>query len=319
MRLLPCFAVFPTLVCLLAGCGNKGKGTDFTRPTLVSIEPTRLAGVACGDQPGAMRAYVATVWDTTPYADAPAYPEADCEPICAVYDDSNGKVVERMSDEDCSALVAGTLSESKLPANTFAAYTVTCDWFQLPSSDLVPCHQPVGFSFIATGHAYVGRVDGYDRDDLVPFQTGSPIMTDPQTGKVVAPTWVWACTDQVPAVHNWNQPLKYCELLTQAGGTKQTAVRVEPSSFLGNRRCGNDGDEVATLVVSMDGDPGGSQSIACDAAAEFSPLQSERTYSFTVEAFTAQDETARWRTTCYADALAGVVTTATCDPLSDAS
>src|SRR5688572_25478601 len=66
------------------------------------------------------------------------------------------------------------------------------EYFELPSSDLVPCLQEVSFSFVVLDHEYVARIQGYDEDDLSKQSAGSPNAVD-DDGHVVAPRWTTEC------------------------------------------------------------------------------------------------------------------------------
>lgn len=303
-----------------SGCDDGGGSTELTRPTLVSADPARLSGASCGDQPGELATYVATLWDTTPFADAPGYPNADCEPSCSYVDRNNE--IQRLSNEDCWAFMFGTLTapEDCDPDACNVTSFVDCDWFELPSSAPVPCEVPVGFSFVAIGHHYVGRIAGYERADLEPLTVGSNVMTDPDTGAVVAPSWVWACTKPTPAVYNWDNPLTGCELIG-APAASAAGIAVAPAELLGGVLCGDSADRVSRLEVTLGGDAPTTQTIGCDEDAVFtargdgSALVPGATYSLSVAAYALGAETPGWTTTCYGDCRGGVTVEARCDPL----
>ncbi len=316
MRSLGCLLV-GSLLLSTAGCGNKGQGRAFSRPTLVSVNPEHLEDAECGQQPGQMRAYVATLWDTTPY---PTFREEDCELNCGLYDPLREEFAdERFTSDECLQMLDGV---TPTPAG-YELYTqALCDWFELPSSGLVACNMPVGFSFVALGHHYMARVEGYERDDLVPLFAGSPVMKDPDSGVVVPPTWAWACTDSAAAVHNWDNPLVDCRLLTPSPANTVTSIQVDTSSLLGDLECGDAAERVGRLEVTLIGDEPFVQNIACDEDAVFStlasgaPLITGASYSLEVAAYATGTNEPAWRSSCYADTIRGVSVAARCSPLS---
>lgn len=307
-------------VFLAVGCGNKGQGSEFSRPTLVSVDPAYLEDAHCGDRPGQVRGYVATLWDTTPFASAPAPPQSDCELTCGLYDRETYDFVESVTRQECEAMAE---DPSTIPAGRYVLWTSPCDWFQLPSSELVDCKVPVGFSFVALGHEYVARVEGYDRTDLEPLAKGSPVMTDPESGAVVPPSWVWACTHPAVAVHNWDNPLVDCQLLRAPSDAQTpTSIEVDTSALLGDLECGDAPSRVATLEVRLDPDAPVAIDVACDETVSFteladgSPLVAGATYSLEVAAYTTGSDEPAWETTCFADTVSGVSVAVRCSPLT---
>jgi hypothetical protein len=320
MRWLHRSLFWTAAIAVAVGCGNKGQGREFSRPTLVSVDPAYLADAHCGDRPGQMQAYVATLWDTTPFDSAPALPDSDCELTCGLYDLESGDFVELITRAECEAMAQ---DPTTIPSNRYILATSACDWFQLPSSGLVDCNVPVGFSFVAIGHEYMARVEGYERTDLVPLTTGSPVMTDPDSGDVVAPTWVWACTHPAIAVRNWDNPLVECQLLgAPPPDQTTTSIEVDTSALLGDLECGDAPTRVATLEVVLDPERPVVRELACDETASFveladgSPLVAGATYSLEVSAYATGTDDPTWETTCFADTVRGVSVRARCSPLT---
>ncbi len=320
MRLLYRSLLWTAAVSVTVGCGNKGQGSEFTRPTLVSVDPANLEAAQCGDRPGQMRAYVATLWDTTPFDSAPALPDSDCEPTCGLYDLETHEFVELITRAECEAMAD---DPSTIPTNRYVLAATSCDWFQLPSSGLVDCNVPVGFAFVAIGHEYVARVEGYDRADLVPLTKGSPVMTDPDSGTIVPPAWSWACTHPAIAKYNWDSPLVDCELLSAPPDDQTTtSIEVDTSALLGDLECGDTPTRVGTLQVVLDQESPVVREVACRETAQFtelangSPLVGGATYSLKVLAYSTGSENPTWETTCFADTVRGVSIRARCDPLA---
>jgi hypothetical protein len=80
----------------------------------------------------------------------------------------------------------------------------------LPSSVPVACESVISFSrpngalgdqYIVAGHFYIALIDGYDRVDIAPADTGSRDMIDP-SGTVVAPRWMTTCGEVPPSRPN---------------------------------------------------------------------------------------------------------------------
>jgi hypothetical protein len=305
-------------VSLAVGCGSKGKGAPFSRPTLVSVNPLYLEDAQCGTRAGQMKSYVATLWDTTPFGFE--YPASDCERTCGLYElREDGEIFVRpLSYDECDEM-----ADEALPENQYLRVAYNCDWFQLPSSGLVNCRVPVGFSFIAVGHLYVGRVEGYERDDLVPLHTGSPLMTDPVSGAIATPTWVWVCTDPTVAVHNWDNPLVDCQLISdESSGSSITAIEVDTGALLGELECGDAPERIARFEIALNAAEPVIREVDCDAITSFteladgSPLQDGSTYELDITAYATGSDQPTWQTSCYADSLPGVTVQARCGPLS---
>ncbi len=311
------------LALLLAvACRDETDERPFKRPTLVSINPGLLEGVACVDGPGALRTYVATLTDTTPFINQPVVSSELCEDRCWAYDADGaylGRVTGVAGAGATLAVEGGAAGAAAVVAaeDTFVSCTLACDPVRLPSSGPVPCALPVGFAFVAAGHRYTARIEGYERDDLVPFVEGSPDLLDPETGAVVEPTWVWECREPAIAVTNWNTYPRGCELQSTPGGTAETAIVVPVSSLLGGLACGDGAGEVAELRLTVDGAV--TRTVPCDAPARLAAdeeldLVDRRTVRVDVTALQA-DGTAAGATRCYVKVALGVEVTATCDPL----
>jgi hypothetical protein len=67
------------------------------------------------------------------------------------------------------------------------------DGLILPSSPPTPCTETVLFERLLVGREYVGFIQGYDRDEIMPLATGSPTMVDSVTKAYVPPRWQTSC------------------------------------------------------------------------------------------------------------------------------
>ena len=64
--------------------------------------------------------------------------------------------------------------------------------FALPSSSLVPCLQPVSFTFVVPGRRYIARVSAFERADLSSPAPGYPEAVD-ENGVAVQPRGATTC------------------------------------------------------------------------------------------------------------------------------
>jgi hypothetical protein len=76
-----------------------------------------------------------------------------------------------------------------------ATLTDVTDAEVFPSTKPVACQAIVSYGepTIEIDHQYVGAIDGYDRDGLVPQSVGSRTMIDAVTQEVVLPRWTTTC------------------------------------------------------------------------------------------------------------------------------
>lgn len=278
MRTLKAFAG-PLALISGFGCSDSSvPTTQVVHPTLVAVSPAEFLGnVPCLDAPGAMRRYVATLWDVTGTGADPG-------------DGGAG------SDEGA----AGATFEAP---------------FALPSSGPVPCSEEVGFAFVVTGHRYVASIDGYDRDDLVPLEPGVPILVDPETRERAAPRWTTRCGDEDPATSygSITRIVRPCAPLTDArpGGT--TAVEVRLDGLLGEHACGDEAGSIARFEVLG---PDGVVSAACDEAVRLVPPAGASTLVLPVLAFESGADEPSLGTVCTARVVQTVATEASCSPLT---
>jgi hypothetical protein len=262
----------------LAGCSDSTTTTtEVEHQTLVEVSPGEFLGsVPCLDAAGAMRRYVATLWDVTG------------------------------TSADTGEGGAGGVDGSA--GATFA------EPFALPSSGPVPCTESVAFAFVVTGHRYVASVDGYDRDDLVPLETSVPILLDPETGDRVEPRWTTRCGDEDPATSygEISRIVRGCTPLVDRRPGGATAVEVRLDTLLGELSCGDEPGSIARFEVRG---PDGVTEAACDEAVSIEPPAGASTLVLPVLAYESAAETPSVGTVCTARVVSGVVTPASCSPL----
>jgi hypothetical protein len=270
----------------LAGCDEDPVPTQgIAHPTLVEVAPSDFLGrVRCIDAPGAMRRYVATVYDVD------AFPNPD--------DESSGGA-GAWSEETVFALPSSTVrrGDGKVTA--------------------IPCTQNVGFSRIVDNHRYYAEIDGYDRDDLIALAPGTRVLYDPETLERVEPRWTTSCSKDTPVQ---GLPL----LVRRIGSCKElsdSAEETEPlvelsidGALFGDLACVSDGGSVDRYEVTP---PNGVPLEApCGETITLMGLEvSGATVTLPLRAFEAGATEPTWGSTCLAEVIAGVTTTATCLPL----
>jgi len=269
---------------LVAGCEEEEVPVvTIFHPTLVQVSPVEFLGsVPCVDAPGAMRRYVATVFDA-------GEPSADGE---------GG---------------AGS-ADFALPSSTVAHADLDGDG--MPDAAPTPCTQSVGFSRVVPGHRYWAEIDGYDRDDLLALGPGARILYDPVTSERVEPRWTAACSLENPIVaySGVGRTIGSCTVLVDASPSVESAIEVNLDGALGDLECGDAPGAVDHFEVSPPG--GATQTAPCGESASFpAPAGAGTTFEFPLRAFEASASAPAWGTTCVARVLPGVTTTATCLPL----
>jgi hypothetical protein len=268
----------------LAGCGE---GTvpivGFAHPTLVEVSPDDFLGnVTCLDAPGAMRRYVATVFDV------------------GSGDGAGG---------ESSGGAGNAETGFALPSSTVVGGNGQ------PAA--IPCTQSVGFSHVVPGNRYRAEIDGYDRDDLVAIAPGLRVMIDPLTLERVAPRWTTSCGKEAPVTSRRFivRRIGSCKPLEDSAEPGETLVEVRLDGALGMLECGGDAGAVDRFEVVP---PGGTAvGAACGETVTLPGLEPGRaTLSLPLRAFEAGALEPTWGTTCLVEAVQGVTTVATCLPLS---
>jgi hypothetical protein len=195
--------------------------------------------------------------------------------------------------------------------------------FVLPSSPPVACTHPVAFGFVVPEHRYVADVQGYDRTDLTPMLSGSPVMLDPATGEVVAPRWTTSCgrqnsgTDRaVVARKHLTINVRGCTLLVDHNQTASpTAVQLRLGDALGDLECGGEPGMIESFRAVLLQGSEAAREAACDSSVTFDGLEPDAAYTFALTALEGGTGAPRWNTTCFAVARSGATVTAVCDPL----
>jgi hypothetical protein len=299
------------LAGLLGGCQETTTPVvGVYHPTLVSVDPSKLSGgVPCANAGGALRAYVATVFDVEYEADGSLVTASapDLAGTGGAPDQEASNQAPDLAGFCPADATPGTAPRSKLG-------------FALPSSGPTDCRTPVAFSRVVDGHRYRAEVDGYDRDGLVPLVAGAPIMVDPATGDRVAPRWKWRCGDACPenALAYLNRPFSECTL--EPGSevpNGSSTVLVTLDGVPGVPACGTDAGSLDHYSVSYGNASGVTTSIeaACGEQIELDDVPERGTLKLSVLAYEAGNAEATWGTTCTATLIPGLTVNAGCAPL----
>jgi hypothetical protein len=275
----------------LGGCSDdEVPVVRIAHPTLVDVRPEEFLGsVPCLDAPGAMRRYVATVYDLGPELE-----DGDMESECGGAGGAGGAGAD---DDKGFALPSSTIRRGAEEATP------------------IPCTQRVGFSRIVVGHRYWAEIDGYDRDDLVALAPGARVLYDPLTSERVPPRWTTSCArcDPVTGLGSIVRTVDSCEPLVDAMPMTESSVVVSVDGALDELVCGSEPGEVERFEVTP---PGGTTVGAlCGETVSLTGLDVGGTVTFPLRAFEAGATEPTWGSTCVADVVVGVTTTATCLPL----
>jgi hypothetical protein len=255
--------------------------TTIVHPTLIEVWPNQfLQGVSCLDAPGAMRSYVATVYDL-----GPTRLDENGQHV-----DENGESVEP--------------SEVRPP-------------FALPSSGPVACTQPVGFGQVTPGNSYRAEIFGYDRPNLVRLAPGIPIMVDAETGERVEPRWTTRCGDEEPTICHaqFARTIQDCDALVDAMPSDLTSVEVSIDSVLGSLTCGEEPGQISRFEVEVT--QGERVSAACGESVVIDMVSAGIALLLPVFAYEAGADEASWGTTCTATPATGAAVQASCTTLTD--
>jgi hypothetical protein len=327
-------------VCSLAalalfGCDDSSGGNTIAPPpTMVVVDPQQFdPSVACVDAPGAMRVYVATLFDVTGDYDAavpalPSSPPTACTtPVGFGYVEPGRKYRAEIDGYDRSDL------ESLTPGNRLLQ--------QRGTGQLVEPRWRA-----SCGNPLPDGTSSNDGGDLS-FLEGP-----------------------AEAFLNWSVTVKGCTAFSDSTMTPLgSAIRIDLNQALGSLDCGTGPDQVASYEVTLRDGNVAPRSASCGDTLSFDNLDSGQTYFFDVLAFAGEASTVAasdggpddldaagsngsnlidasidaasdaapgsdsgsasaassdaasplapsWRTTCYQRALQGVQQAAICEPLA---
>jgi hypothetical protein len=265
--------------------------TTVVHPTLVSVTPEDFLGsVPCVDAPGAMRSYVATIWQMGP-RDAPSYdpavePQPDWFPL-----PSSGPI-------PCTQSVGFA---RVIPDHRYYAEIRGYD-----RPNLVQLLPSVDVLFDAdTGERVVPRWSTQCTRSVRPSTTGAPASED---GEVLADVFgVTARASTVRTIHGCNE-------LVDAEPSELKSVSISLDASLGSVRCGEGEDAIARFEVQT---PSGELiGAACGERVTLEDVAGGALV-LPVLAYAAGADEPSYGTTCTATATRGAAVTASCLPLTD--
>jgi hypothetical protein len=302
----------PGLAGIIGACSETTPPiTGVYHPTLISVEPADLpGGVPCANADGALRSYVATVFDVEYEADGSLVTASDSD------------VVGAGGAADQEAASQGLDTPGLCPADATPGTTPRSkNGFVLPSSGPTDCRTPVAFSRVVDGHRYRAEVEGYDRPGLVALVAGARLMVDPTTGERVEPRWKWRCGDTCPenALAYLNRPLADCTI--EAGSeapSGASSVLLGLDGLAGVPACGADPGTLDHYSVSYRAASGATTSTQaeCGEQIRLDDVPERGTLKLSVLAYEAGNAEATWGTTCTATLIPGLAVSADCAPLT---
>jgi len=291
---------------LFVGCSETTLPvTGVYHPTLIEVSPDNfLSGVPCGSSAGALRRYVATVYDVEYEADGQAL---------APDDDDGG------ADGGAGGDTGAAPETRQCPVDALPGPAAN-PGFALPSSNPVDCAKPVAFARVVDGHRYRARIEGYDRTDIEPLASGTSLMVAKDTGERVGPTWVWTCGDHCPArARSYvSSHIEDCVLASEAGTVPSGPASVEVALTLGNGdgapTCGAGAGQVDHFEVTL---ADTTWSAACGESVTLSDVPAPGALALPVLAFERKNPEPRWGTLCSASPVTGLSVKAGCPALSE--
>ena len=286
------------------GCYDRAsEPEEIIHPTLVGVAPRDFLGnVPCVDSPGAMRRYIATLYDVSvaPPLQGFALPSSGLVPCLkdigfsfVALDHDYVAVVQGYDRDDLSQQVTGSPNAVDEDGQVVAPrWTTQCGQLVTPTSDT------------GAGGASGSDEDTDDSDDLE-GEGG-------EDGSTAAPGFDIA---GVTATANFTVYATYCLPFVDHGPVSDTSVSIGLDGALRDLDCGSDDGEVSEFTAELAGASTPPLRAECAATVEFGGLEPGQDYQFNVLAFETDSDEPGWQTTCRATALGGTLTPATCDPL----
>ncbi len=281
------------LLPLLAASCASVTDTDvitITVPTSLTIDPsTFLGSVACSNQPGALKSYVATLREIT--VGKPAVELASSPPIPCSQPMSFRYVLDGHS------------------------YTVAIDGYDVPASALVPC----GGS--GSGSRYMVPAPGIPNSTCADTLVAGTVP--------VPPRFQTRCGDIASTPRLNEEVVATCDVpLADSGTSAPTGITIDPRASLGSLACVADGGTITRFDIKAD-DPGQTNHLGLDCAtfATLDPqtfsytknLIPGATYTFHLGAHAANEPSSAgplYTAECSVVARAGFTVPAVCGPFT---
>lgn len=269
---------------------------EIVHPTLIGVSPQHFLGdVPCMDTPGAMRSYMATLYDVS--VDPPLQGfELPSSGMVPCLQDITFLFVGL--DHEYVARVQGFDRDDLRPQITGSPNAVDSDGHVVAPRWTGECGQ------LVTGSAGAGGADGSDDVD---GEGGDD-------GATAAPGFSVA---GVTATAHFTVYTSYCQPLVDHGPVTATGVSVNLEQAKRDLACGDDSGEIAEFSAELAGATAPPLRADCASTVEFSDLEPGADYEFNVLGFEAGSEEPRWATLCRATAERGTVIPANCDPLRE--
>ena len=344
------------LLALLASCTSSSTGTPTpTTPTLVAIAPDDFLGnVPCADAPGAMRRYVATIYDVTPGIGGDggptefALPSSGPVPCARQIAFGGGFVlqghryvadIQGYDRTDIEPLGSGSsvMVNSKTGAVVKPRWTTSCGR-GTPSTAGDAGSTDAGSTDAASTDA--GSTDAASTDaastdaastdaastDAASTDAASADAAGAEAGGADAgsadaspaapqPTGHPAVAAQYQTVY-----VRGCAPLAAQQPPGVTGISVGIDAAMRSPlalACGSAAGQIARYRVSLDGSTTAPLEAACDQRVTFFSLTPGSGYHFTLEAFEQGATAPTWATHCFQTTLDGAIAPAACDPLTD--
>jgi hypothetical protein len=300
------------LILGLAACSETGSGFPFEPPaTVVLVEPSQFLGsVPCLDAPGAMRRYVATLYDVTAPPGSPGL--------------QGGIALPSSAPAPCHLGVRFSL------VTPGRRYTAEIDAYD--RDDLRPFTPGGRVMEDASGQLIAPRwtssCAGGASPDVRYFADGGIAHPDAGEGEPEAPSGR-DLTIAVLALEQRTVPMRACAPLQDHGAAEgPTGLLVDLGTALVEKSCGYDPGRIASFTVTLR-ETGIRREGPCEEPLVFTELSAGEAYTFDVVALECDGRDAggpsdaglgrRWVTACHGFAVAGVVRRAACDPLRPAA
>ena len=315
-------------LALLLSCTSLSTGTTTpTTPTLVAVAPDDFLGnVPCGDAPGAMRRYVATIYDVTPGIGGDggpsefALPSSGPVPCTRQIAFGGGFVlqghryvadIQAYDRTDIEPLGSG----SNVMVNTTTGEVVKPRWTTSCGRGTVA----------TTGDAGSGDAGDSGSAGTEAGSTDSGSTDAGSAGTDASSTDASSTTPQQsghPAVAAQYQTVyvRGCAPLAAQQPPGATGISVGIDDAMRSPlalECGSAAGQIARYRVTLDGSTAAPLEAACDQRVTFFSLTPGSGYHFTLEAFEQGATAPTWAAHCFRTALDGAIAPAACDPLTD--
>jgi hypothetical protein len=311
----------------LAACVDSGggdSGIDF--PTLIAVSPQDfLGGVRCANAPGAMRRYVATLYDVSEDVGVDGFALPSSGPVDCRLEAKFGMVVpgrryvarvDGYDRTDIRPLGAPDVANSGSPVMVDAAtgeyvaprWTSACSGAATRDDSGPPLESGGPDADLPDAEAPDAGADSDVPDGTLEAAAQVSCNTDPDpvARRDVAVTCVRYLTRRVAA----------CSPLCDGVGPGITGLSVSLSRALDTLQCGNGPGQVATFRVEREGGTEPPQTAACGQVVIFTEgIAPSRLAIFKVTAFENGSSSPSWETRCHGEPALGTVLPVSCDPL----